>query len=152
MDVLPCGCLKSVELSVRVCIDPALGLLTLSAVGMVAAATKILAVRVEQCRLFRIRPGAPGTVIATDPSSARTIPYLAKGSQKVVHEYLVHPSELKTLETGQAVFKSGGRYGRLILPGYFPQVEGVAIPDRSLISSSKSAVAKEPSEELEVPF
>ena len=34
------------------------------------------------------------------------------GSRRVVHEYIIHPTELKTLDPGQAVFKSGKRHGR----------------------------------------
>lgn len=52
------------------------------------------------------------------------------GSKKIVYEYLIHPSELKNLTTGQAVFKSGGGYGRLCLPGVFFSTEGVHLPVR----------------------
>jgi len=44
------------------------------------------------------------------------------GSQSVEHQYLVHPSEFKNLDPGQAVFKSGKRYGRIALHGHFPKV------------------------------
>jgi len=50
------------------------------------------------------------------------------GSQRIVHEYIIHPTEVKTLGTGHAVFKCGRWSGRLILPGYFESVEGVELP------------------------
>ncbi len=85
------------------------------------------------------------------------VPKGTMGSQKVVHEYLIHPSELKGLAPGRAAFKSGGRYGRLILPGYFPNVDDVLIPkihqiDRQKIPSLKTPVQIPPEVGEEVPF
>jgi hypothetical protein len=50
------------------------------------------------------------------------------GSQKVSHEYKIHPTEPKNLETGQAVYKSGRRSGRIVLPGHFEPVDEVELP------------------------
>jgi len=72
------------------------------------------------------------------------VPKGTMGSQKVVHEYLIHPTELKVLEPGRAMFKSGGRYGRLLLPGYFPDVNGVAIPQQSSTATSELLVTQPP--------
>ena len=52
------------------------------------------------------------------------------GTQRVVHEYLIHPTELKHLETGQAVYKCGRWYGRVLLPGYFEPVDDVELPGK----------------------
>ncbi len=57
------------------------------------------------------------------------------GSKRVVYEYLIHPTELKNLSTGQAVFKSGGGFGRLCLPGVFFPTEGVELPVRRSLDS-----------------
>ena len=52
------------------------------------------------------------------------------GSQKVVDEYRIHPGEIKELETGQAVYKAGKDWGKLILPGYFDSVKEIDLKDR----------------------
>jgi len=52
------------------------------------------------------------------------------GSQKVVQEYRIHPTEVKNLETGQAVFKSGRFYGRLLLNGHFPDTSEAPLPEQ----------------------
>jgi hypothetical protein len=57
------------------------------------------------------------------------------GSKRIVHEYLIHPTELKNLNTGQAVFKSGGGFGRLCLPGVFFSTEGIDLPVRRSLDS-----------------
>ena len=73
-------------------------------------------------------------------------------SQKVVHEYLIHPSELKSLEPGRAVFKSGGRYGRLVLPGYFENVSEVFIPKTQVDPISNKSMQNVANFVEEVPF
>jgi len=55
------------------------------------------------------------------------------GSKRIVYEYLIHPTELKTLDTGQAVYKSGKTHGRLVLYGYFPDTTGVQLPVRRTV-------------------
>jgi conjugal transfer pilus assembly protein TraD len=65
------------------------------------------------------------------------------GSQKVVHQYLIHPTELKNLETGQAMFKSGSRHGRLLLNSFLEDNRSVKLPKRR---PSKENV------KLELPF
>ena len=73
------------------------------------------------------------------------------GSQRVVQGYLIHPSELKGLETGHAVFKAGRRFGRLILPGHFPNVDEISLPQRRENPPSLSPVPTAV-EAVEIPF
>ena len=78
------------------------------------------------------------------------------GSRKIVYEYLIHPSELKNLSTGQAVFKSGGGFGRLSLPGVFFNTDAVRLPERRParictvphLSAGSAGAEGRPSEEL----
>jgi type IV secretory pathway TraG/TraD family ATPase VirD4 len=55
-------------------------------------------------------------------------PATLMGYQRISEEYIIHPSEVKNLADGRAVFKSPGRHGRLILPGLFPDIRNVALP------------------------
>jgi hypothetical protein len=75
-----------------------------------------------------------GTVKAVETTSQVLIqgedPKNIMGSKKIVYEYIIHPSELKNLNTGQAVFKSGGGFGRLSLPGVFFETDAVRLPER----------------------
>ena len=52
------------------------------------------------------------------------------GSQRVTYQYIIHPTELKNLKTGQAVFKSGSLEGRLNMPGIFWNTDGIELPTR----------------------
>jgi hypothetical protein len=56
------------------------------------------------------------------------VPQNIMGSQKVVDEYKIHPTEIKELQVGQAVFKSPGQWGKLLLPGYFEKADDVKLP------------------------
>ena len=78
------------------------------------------------------------------------------GSKKIVYEYVIHPSELKNLTTGQAVFKSGGGFGRLSLPGVFFATDAVQLPQKrpakiyavpKLVSAQKTEPEASPSDE-----
>jgi conjugal transfer pilus assembly protein TraD len=52
------------------------------------------------------------------------------GSQKVTREYLIHPSEIKFLKLGQAVFKCGPYCGRLVMEGFFDDTSNIELPLR----------------------
>jgi hypothetical protein len=72
------------------------------------------------------------------------------GSERVVHEYLIHPTELKNFKAGQAVYKSIGHYGYVSLPGFFPDVDNIHLPktSMSIIPSTPSPVKPSPREDI----
>lgn len=88
--------------------------------------TKIV-LRVNDPETAQFFSDSIGTFRTVDTTSQVRIegedPKNIMGSRRIVHEYLVHPMELKNLETGQAAFKAGRRHGRLCLQGMFPTVE-----------------------------
>lgn len=75
---------------------------------------------------------------------AGTDPKNIMGSNRIVYEYLIHPSELKTLTTGRAVFKSRGGCGHLCLPGVFFSTEGIELPEKRPSQSIAAPVRAAP--------
>ncbi len=65
------------------------------------------------------------------------------GSQRVVHEYQIHPGEFKGLDTGQAMFKSGKRSGRICLHGHFPRTGEMAALQVPPPKKSEPQIAEE---------
>ena len=65
-------------------------------------------------------------------------PMAIMGTEKVVQEYHIHPTEPKHLRTGQAVFKSGHRWGRLLLNGHFKDTSGVRLAEQPQVVNKPS--------------
>lgn len=58
------------------------------------------------------------------------------GSEKVVDEYKIHPNDIRELETGQAVYKCGKKWGLLQMSGYFENVEGIELKKQEKINET----------------
>jgi len=97
----------------------------------------------ESAQMFSDSVGTIKTVETTSQVHLQGAdPKNIMGSQRIVYEYLIHPTELKTLGTGRAVYKTGQAQGRLSLYGYFPEAAPVQLPVRR--SLPKFVVPKVP--------